>query len=67
MKLGAALRPGTGHGIDTAEMRNEEVIAAGLAAVQQLNIAIVAAAVEMDDDEPYASKRYRDSTFYLFR
>lgn len=44
-------------------MHNADAIVAGLAVLQQLNIAIAAPAVEMDDDKPHTLKRYRDSTF----
>lgn len=49
--------------VDTAGMHNADAIVAGLAVLQQLNIAIAAPAVEMDDDKPHTLKRYRDSTF----
>lgn len=61
-------RPDTVNTIDnTAEVHNAEVIAANPAALQQLNIVIVAVAMAIDgDDETHSSKRYRNATFDPF-
>lgn len=53
MKLAADHRPDTVHIADIAEMHTTEVITVGIAAFQQLGIAIAAVAVARDDDESH--------------
>lgn len=51
MKLAVDHRRDRVQTVNTAEMHNGDVIAAGLAVLPQLNIAIDAAARAMDDDD----------------